>query len=249
MTVRSRRSRSKGGAAERIPRYLQVASALRSRILQGYWDVGGQIATIEVLEREFDVARITVRQAIDLLVSEGLVRSIQGKGTFVERVPGDVRWLKLATSWDSLINPIRENVPQKLIVSDSGPPRLADGDGRPAAAYKFLESVQVRKREPFAIARVHVSADIFARSPDRFRIQPALGAIADMSDLAIGRAHQTLVIAMADVETARLLRIGLNAPIVEARCVVTDAVGIAIYIGAITYRGDCVKLDIDLIGR
>ena len=51
-----------------------------------------------------------MRQAIDLLASEGLVRSIQGKGTFVERVPGEARWLKLATTWDSLISPIRENV-------------------------------------------------------------------------------------------------------------------------------------------
>ena len=40
----------------------------------------------------------------------------------------------------------------------------------------------------------------------------------------------------------------LNAPTAEARCVVTDAAGMVIYVGEITYPGDCVRLNIELIG-
>jgi GntR family transcriptional regulator len=40
----------------------------------------------------------------------------------------------------------------------------------------------------------------------------------------------------------------LNAPTAEARCVVTDKAGVVIYIGEITYPGDCVRLNIQLIG-
>ena len=65
---------------------------------------------------------------------------------------------------------------------------------------------------------------------------------------AIARAHQTLSVGAADVETARHLRLPLNAPTVEARCVVTDRRGVAIYVGEIIYRGDVVHLDIELIG-
>jgi GntR family transcriptional regulator len=69
-----------------------------------------------------------------------------------------------------------------------------------------------------------------------------------MDDLEILRAHQTLAIGAADMDTARHLGIALNAPTAEARCVVTDASGTAIYLGEITYPGDCVRLNIELIG-
>jgi GntR family transcriptional regulator len=69
-----------------------------------------------------------------------------------------------------------------------------------------------------------------------------------MADLAISRAHQTLAIGSADIETARILGIALNAPTAEARCVVVDDDGVVIYVGEITYPGDCVRINIELIG-
>ena len=248
MSRRSETGRPRPTPAERVPRYLQVASALRTRIRQGHWAIGARIATIDELEREFDVARITVRQAIDMLAEEGLIRAIQGKGTFVTSAPDDDRWLQLATDWERLIRPIRENVPHNLVVSDIGPPRLEPGEGALGSAYTHLDSLQSRRREPFAIARVHLATGIYARAPQLFARQPALGVLAEMADLAIGRAHQTLTIGTADVDAARLLRLSLNAPTAEARCVVTNAAGEVIYVGLITYRGDCVRLNIEFLG-
>ena len=49
------------------------------------------------------------------------------------------------------------------------------------------------------------------------------------------------------METADYLKLALNAPTAEAHCVVTDTAGVAIYVGDIIYRGDCVKLNIDLL--
>ena len=114
-------------AQTRVPRYLQVASALRQRLKEGHWVVGDQIATLEELEGEFQVARVTVRQAIDLLQSEGLVKSYQGRGTFVIKSPESDRWLQLATDWASLIAPIRDNVPH-LLPGEAAP---GGGDPRP----------------------------------------------------------------------------------------------------------------------
>ena len=51
------------------------------------------------------------------------------------------------------------------------------------------------------------------------------------------------------MEAARHLGIALNAPTAEARCVVTDEKGVIIYIGEITYPGDCVRLNIELIAQ
>jgi GntR family transcriptional regulator len=95
---------------------------------------------------------------------------------------------------------------------------------------------------------VHIAKFVHGLAPQSFAGRAALAVLAEIKDLALSRAHQTLAIGTADMETARTLGIALNAPTAEARCVVTDAAGVAIYIGEITYPGDCVRLNIELIG-
>ncbi|MGI9382265.1 MAG: GntR family transcriptional regulator, partial [Methyloligellaceae bacterium] len=180
-------------AENRVPRYVQVASVLGRRIQDGQWGVGDKIATLEALEGEFQVARVTVRQAIDVLQSEGLLVSHQGKGTFVKRVPETKRWLQLATDWDSLITPIAENVPHPIPVDAAPEPRIDPGDGLPADDYAYLRSVQTSGKEPYALASVHIAKHIFDRDPQAFRTRVALAVLADMDDLTIARAHQTLL--------------------------------------------------------
>jgi len=249
MAIRARKPFAHQDADNRIPRYLQVASVLRRRIRDGHWAVGAKMATLEELEREFGVARVTVRQAIDLLQNEGLVKSQQGRGTFVTKAPERHPWIQLATDWESLIAPIRDNVPHLLPVGDAPPPRIEEGDGAPAPAYVFIRSVQRRSNKAYAYARVHVAKHIHARAPKLFSTRAALAVVSEMDDLEISRAHQTLAIGAADMETARYLGIALNAPTAEARCVVIDGTGVVIYVGEITYPGDCVRLNIELIGQ
>jgi GntR family transcriptional regulator len=247
----NRARRSLQDADSRVPRYLQVASALRRRIRDGRWTVGDKIATLEELEREFDVARVTVRQAIELLQSEGLLKSHQGRGTFVTKAVAHDRWLQLATDWESLIAPIRDHVPQ-LLPADAGiapgtGPRIEEDDGIAAPAYVAIRSIQKRDGKPYAYARVHVAKHIHARAPKAFAARVALAVLAEMKGLAIARAHQTVVVGAADLDAAQHLGIGLNAPTAEARCIVADKDGVVIYVGEITYPGDYVRLNIELI--
>ena len=249
MNSRARKSMAHQDADSRVPRYLQVASVLRRRIRDGHWLVGDKIATLEELEREFNVARVTVRQAIDLLQGEGLVKSFQGRGTFVTKAVQNDRWMQLATDWESLIAPIRDHVPNVLPSEPRPVPRIEEGDGTPAPAYVFLRSVQKRAGKPYAYARVHVAKHVYAKGPKQFSSRVALAVLSEMKNLAIARAHQTVVVGAADIEAARHLGIALNAPTAEARCVVTDKKDVIIYIGEITYPGDYVRLNIELIAQ
>jgi GntR family transcriptional regulator len=222
---------------------------LRRRIRDGHWPVGGKIATLEELEREFDVARVTVRHAIGLLRSGGLVKSFQGRGTFVVKAVENDRWLQLATDWESLIAPIRDHVPHVLPSEPRPIPRIEEGDGIPASAYVYLRSIQKRGGKPYAYARVHIAKHVHAKAPRQFSSRVALAVLSEMKDVSIWRAHQTVVVGAADIEAARQLGIALYAPTAEARCVVTDKHGIVVYIGEITYPGDYVRLNIELIGQ
>jgi len=247
MSLRTNSRRKQTYAQSRVPRYLQVASALRQRIREGHWTVGDKISTLQALENEYQVARVTVRQAIDILQTEGLLESHQGKGTYVIKSVDRTRWLQLATDWDALIRPIRNNVPHLLPVEEPPPPQIGPDDGTPADSYHFIRSLQTRGKDPYAVASVHIAEQVYKRNPEAFSKRVALAVIAEMDELDLSRAHETLVVGSADVQTARLLQTTLNAPIAEARCVVSDANGVVIYIGEITYRGDCVRLNIELM--
>ena len=248
MANEAKRASARNDAHGRLPRYLQVASVLRRRIRDGFWRVGDKIATLEQLEQEFGVARVTVRQSIELLQSEGLLKSLQGRGTFVTKSVENRRWLHLATDWESLIEPIRENV-LELLPATAAAPMIGEDEGKRAAAYTYIRSVQKRGSEPYAFARVHVAQHVYERAPKRFAARPALAVLAEMKGVDIAHAHQTLTISAADVETARHLEIAMNAPTAEARIVVTDGDEVVIYVGEVTYPGDVVRLNIELIDR
>jgi GntR family transcriptional regulator len=234
-----------------IPAYIQVASALRRRIETGEWLPGEKISTLEELEQEFQLARVTVRQAVGLLEKEGLVRRQQGRGTFVnENAINDKRWLKLETSWDAMVKSIKENVPKFIKVANPPPlPRLQEGDGKLASEYIFLRSVQLKDGVPYAVVNLHLARQTFDQNRSAFMKHTALAVLATLDEVDIKEAHQTLVIGTAARETADLLQVPLSAPTAECRCIVTDRNDVAIYVADITYRSDCIKLHMNLLDR
>jgi GntR family transcriptional regulator len=232
----------------RVPLYIQVASVLRTRIQSGQWRVGEKISTLEELEREFEVARVTVRQAVDILREEGLLQARQGLGTFVSKKNHDRHWVKLATNWNSLIDSLKDNVPRRLTIErDTAPPTLGEQDGELASSYVKLRSVQYRNEDPYSVVNLHLAREVFDLDSERFKSTAALVAINAMDEITLMEAHQTLTIGSAEPEIADLLKISIGAPTVEAHCVVIDDGGIAIYVGDIIYRSESIKLQMDLL--
>lgn len=95
---------------------------------------------------------------------------------------------------------------------------------------------------------MHIAQDIYHKAEDEFQSRIALAVLAGMKNAGIKQAMQTLVISSADLDTARHLQIPLNSSTAEARCVVTGHKRRVLYVGEITYRGDCVRINIELKG-
>lgn len=68
-----------------IPRYHQLQQILRERIESGEFKPDEQFPTENQLCQEYGVSRGTVGRAIKILVDEGWLHRIQGRGTFVSR--------------------------------------------------------------------------------------------------------------------------------------------------------------------
>jgi len=65
------------------PIYIQIHNQIKQAIEAGRWAVGDRIPAERELASQFDVSRMTLRQAIQTLVDEGILERRVGAGTFV----------------------------------------------------------------------------------------------------------------------------------------------------------------------
>ncbi len=66
-----------------LPIYYQLKELLREKIVAGEWAPGDMIPSERELSDRYGISRMTVRQALKELTSEGLLYREQGRGTFV----------------------------------------------------------------------------------------------------------------------------------------------------------------------
>ena len=230
-----------------IPRYVQLADVLRERIARGHWTEGGKLPSLEELVREFDVARVTVRQAVDVLAREGLVSPERGRGTFVRQPKPRDRRLHTVTTMGELAELYRDSKPELLNLDEAtAAPDLQPGEGKPAPKYFHMRRVHALDGLPYCVISIYLDESIFRKHPKRFRKETVIPILKDMRDPAISSARQRLTIGTADLEVAKLLQVPLNSPVAEVRRVFTIADGTVIYLGEVTYRGDFIRIDMDL---
>jgi GntR family transcriptional repressor for pyruvate dehydrogenase complex len=68
----------------------QVFNQLRDQIVSGAWLPGSKIPSENELTRKLGVSRVSLREALHMLASLGLVEARQGGGTFVREYSGEV---------------------------------------------------------------------------------------------------------------------------------------------------------------
>lgn len=73
--------------AQREPLAAQAAASIRRAVLDGHWRVGERVPSEPQLAEELGISRATLREALRMLVTDGLLDRRHGVGTFVVRVP------------------------------------------------------------------------------------------------------------------------------------------------------------------
>ena len=201
-----------------IPRYVQLADLMRHRITKGKWSPGDTLPSIENLMREFEVARVTIRQAIGLLADEGLLSPQRGRGTFVTDAAGRKKKLVVESTFDQLVDMYRGDKPDlSNIVETDLPLVLSEQDGVPAPHYFHMRRVHSREGEKYCVVSIFIDDRVFHLAPSKFRREVVLPVLADLPGVTIASAGQTLAISAAGPEVAQDLEIAVNAPIAEFR--------------------------------
>ncbi len=66
-----------------VPAYIRIHDALKKKIDDGSWEIGQRLPSERDLADDYEVSRMTLRQAITLLVEEGILERRVGSGTYV----------------------------------------------------------------------------------------------------------------------------------------------------------------------
>jgi GntR family transcriptional regulator len=230
-----------------VPRYLQLADLLRQRIARGVWPRGDRLPSLDELVAEFGLARVTVRQAVDVLAREGLVSRQQGRGTFVTAQPARERFISVVASLAELSRGYEDTQPRIMNIEEgvTSPPLRPD-EGRPAPQYAFMRRLHFRDGRAYCVISIHLDERIFRRAPEQFRNRTVIPLLTAMPEVRIARARQVLTIGSADMEVAALLELPVNAPVAEVRRVFNDADDTVLYVADVTYRGDAIRVEMDL---
>ncbi len=232
----------------RVALFIQLADLFRNRIATGQWPVGSRIPNIDQLEREFKVARGTVRQAFNVLKEEGLVEQRRAKGSFVLKSPAPVHTHRLEMDWNAIIN---AHVGAQILTlsSETGVP-MPDvlRDGAPlAAAYHRFKRLHRKEGQAYLLGTSYLDVSLYEKIPAaQFEDQPLLVQLQELAGDDIGSANQTLTVHVADVETAAALEIPINSPVVLMHRRVHSRAGVLIFASEGLYRGDVVRLEMTI---
>ena len=228
-----------------IPRYVEIEQALRERIVG--LRPGTSLPSDAQLCDEFNVSRMTARQAVQSLVQEGLVQRIPGRGTFVARPPVR-RQMGSLLSFSEEMRRRGLTPSSKLLSLEQASPSVTE-----------MSQLGVTARHRVLMIRRLRLANGTPMSIERSALPPSLRSIAD-ADLESGSLHAemsargrvptlargTLTCRPATGEEAELLQIPAHAPLLVEQRLILDQDGQPIELTETLYAGERYVFDIEL---
>lgn len=223
-----------------VPLHVEVADLFRNRILSGDVSAGARLPTVDQISAELGLAKMTVRQAMDALESEGLIERHSGRGTFVREVKLRApKMLKMKAELSELLN-IMSGLESTVSTVDPHPEgKEVSKDGRLS-----LRRIHMRDGTPFCVVDLELSQEIFDRAPERFRSEIVIVVMKSLG-VDIASAKQRVTISYADVDAARTLNIHLNSPVMRVAREFHDSKGYCVYSANLIYPGDSLGFEID----
>ncbi len=233
----------------RLPLYLQVAHLMRQKIERGDWPIDLQIPTLQELEEEYQVSRITLRESMSQLEEEGLIRRTRGRGTFVVKDLSQQRWFKLPTTLDDLVSTVTSLKTRLLEIDVEDRPLVPHFDaGQVARAYRRLRRVHHHADRPYVLVEIHLARDIFDQNPRGFSRSTIIPRLVAMPHVRIAQARQIMRFTVSDEEAAAHLDIGVGDPIATICRSLQDETGRIIYYAHTQYPAQTIQIEMDLLG-
>jgi GntR family transcriptional regulator len=207
-----------------VPLYVQLREALRTDIEARGLRPGDRLPTEAELEARYGVSRSTIRQAVGDLETEGLLRRVQGKGTFVGTPK--IQHHPVLTSFSDLLRGQGYHPSHRLLSSTvvDAPAEVVQGlELDEGAACRRLERVLSADGDPVGVSRTWLPLAVLGDHDGAIARGAAGGRslyelLAEASAALVpARASETIDPALASQAEADLLGCATGTPLLFIR--------------------------------
>ncbi len=234
---------------EGVALWRQIASRIEARIHQGELEAGARLPTEAILAEGFGVNRHTIRRAMEDLVTRGLVRVEQGRGSFVAE---DVVEYPLGsrTRFSEIIR-AQSREPSGRIL------RVAEAEAEPRIAELLklrrnqrgiiqVERLGFANNRPVTLGTHHFPIQRFARIPALLKDNPSITAALAACGVPDYRRQVTRITArMPTPDEASLLEQARSRPVLLAEAVNVEPGGAPVEVSIARYAAGRMQIVVE----
>ena len=224
--------------------YSRVETVLASEIADGALKVGAQLPTEDSLIERFEVSRITVRRAIQNLVSRGLVEIRRGKGTFVAapRITQELTELSGFVEDMHAVGrkPTARVLGREIVTADTTvASHLALTKGQRVVR---IRRVRLADGVPISFDETYLPLEIGKKIiTNNLRVEPIFSLLERKYDIPLIEAEYKLEAVAAEADVASALRVKQGSPIFRIERTSYSKGNRPVDYERLYYRGDLVR--------
>jgi GntR family transcriptional regulator len=234
-----------------LPVYIQVGADIRRRIDEGEWKAGYRIAPELALAQEYDVSRVTIRQALAELVRDDILERRRGSGTYVRENQQPLVYDlgltigALASRWhDAEFDNRAEVIDVSILEQPSDDIRARLQLPRSGTALYMLRRVYING-QPTVLYRSWFDRALVPRLELSTRLSGSLSrALAERYGLVPVRAETQLEVVRATREETRLLQVTGDTPIAMVTATTYLQTGQPLEHAQLAWLGDRVRFHV-----
>lgn len=231
-----------------LPRWEQIATALRDDIASGRFPPGSRLPNEGQLSERFGVNRHTLRQAVQALAREGFLSVRQGSGTWVRELVLDYA-LHRRTRLSENLAEAGERAERELLSHESGLPAGPWAQALKIAPNSRVELLHTRSRvrgRPISLSTAAYPSARFAGIAEAFADERSITAALRRFGVAdYTRLRSSISARLPTPAEADALARALTQPVLVVQYTNVDAEGLPVEAACTLFAADAVQLQVD----
>lgn len=228
------------GAQSGIALYAKIASVLRTQIASGELPLGHRLPSIEQLSAAYKVAPITVRQAVRLLVDEGLLSSHRGRGTFV--TGGNL--VDMGTGTNLGLESGNSDVTVLQDVAARPLPDEFAAEHKVEPYYRWIRKLHHAGERAYFVMDAYIAPELQVLLPARVERLMLINLLAEEFLKRRVEVFSTVNVSSADLVTSDLLKCALSFPVAQISRRYVGADGRLLMATKAVYRADVFSMQL-----
>lgn len=228
-------------------KYLTIYDELKKEITEGKYAIGDPFPTEPMLQERFNVSRITVRRAVQMLVDEGYLQRMHGVGTIVVSQKESLQLRDLV----SFSKENNDRTVQSTLLSfepylSASPYICSKLDLSKNTFVSCHEKLRWVDGEVIGFQRVYCPIFLSLSEKEISTPDVSLYEVFREKGYRVSKANETIESVVADKKLARHLNIEEGNPLLYVQRTTSDQIGRLVEFAEFFYRGDRYQYHVEL---